>query len=392
MQNGVGRVGAWLASCIILLASSARADDKLSLDWLKEDKIPHRKVSETLNGIERLSRDEAFSLTKEIKAAEDEASRLGKRAATLLLAVAHERTGQAANPTYEELIKKYPKTRFAWTATYRIKLKKAAKNPEELEEAYEAIEEETAGEKDLRRGWFRVNKKWRWTDARKMALEALIEIRKSTLSFRFFRFIWDHSYFPRPYEYLFILLVVLAFVKVLEIPLAIKAVKTFIKLARIRPQMESIRSLYAGDTETLNQKTMELYKTHGVNPFGGCALFIVDIIFVIWLLVSFSSFTPVLELSGTKFFWIDDVTAYDTAMLLIFGGWSIFQGVVAARNTAATTGTGSGIGSHLIGGLGFMGLAWYMEWPAYVLLFWISLGFIGQIMQWFLRWIYKDRV
>lgn len=380
--------GALLASCLILIASSAHADEKWTWDWLKESKIPHQQVSKTLNRIERLSKDEAFTLTREISAVELRASRLGKRAATLLLAVAYDRSGRAAKPKYEELIKKYPKTRYAWTATYRIMLKKVAKDPDEQEEAYEAILDETAGEKVPRSGWFRVAKKWRWSDARKVALESLVEIRKSTLSFRFFRYVWDHSYFPRPYEYLFILLVVLVFVKLLEIPLAIKAVKTFIKMARIRPQMESLRSLYEGDTETLNQKTMELYKMHGVNPFGGCALFIVDIIFVIWLLVSFGSFTPVLELSGTKFFWINDVTAYDTAMLWIFGGWSFFQGIVAARNTAATT-TGSTFGSHIFGCLAFMGLAWYMEWPAYVLLFWISLGFIGHVMQWFLKLIYR---
>ncbi len=59
-------------------------------------------------------------------------------------------------------------------------------------------------------------------------------------------------------------------VKVLLIPLSISQVKSTKAMSEIQPKVKELQERYKNDKETLNIKTMELYKQHSVNPLGGC--------------------------------------------------------------------------------------------------------------------------
>ncbi|WP_130805444.1 YidC/Oxa1 family membrane protein insertase [Senegalia massiliensis] len=59
-------------------------------------------------------------------------------------------------------------------------------------------------------------------------------------------------------------------VKLIILPLTLKQTKSMKNMQKIQPKMQELQKKYKNDKETLNMKTMELYKEYKVNPFGGC--------------------------------------------------------------------------------------------------------------------------
>lgn len=65
-------------------------------------------------------------------------------------------------------------------------------------------------------------------------------------------------------------------VKIILLPLSKKSIISQIKLKQLEPKIESIKSNYP-DKTIQAQKTFELYKTEGVNPFSGCLLALIQL-------------------------------------------------------------------------------------------------------------------
>lgn len=72
-----------------------------------------------------------------------------------------------------------------------------------------------------------------------------------------------------------ILLTVL--IKVLFWPLTRKSYKSMEKMKKIQPMMKQLQEKYGKDKENLSREMMQLYKTYGVNPMGGCLPILVQL-------------------------------------------------------------------------------------------------------------------
>jgi len=66
-------------------------------------------------------------------------------------------------------------------------------------------------------------------------------------------------------------------VKLLILPLSHKSVKSQAKIRTIEPEVKEIKSKFNKDKQEQARKVMELYKKHGVNPFTGCFLVLVQL-------------------------------------------------------------------------------------------------------------------
>lgn len=66
-------------------------------------------------------------------------------------------------------------------------------------------------------------------------------------------------------------------VKFLLFPLSQKSIKTQVKMREIDPELRKIKELHKDNQQEQALKTMELYKKHGVNPFSGCLLLIIQL-------------------------------------------------------------------------------------------------------------------
>jgi len=87
------------------------------------------------------------------------------------------------------------------------------------------------------------------------------------------------------------------------------------RMQKLQPQMKEIRAKYKDDSQTMNAKVMELYRTEKVNPLGGCLPILLQIPVFIAL---YSTLNGAVELRQVPFWWIQDLAKPDT-VATIFG-------------------------------------------------------------------------
>ncbi len=66
-------------------------------------------------------------------------------------------------------------------------------------------------------------------------------------------------------------------IKLLFWPLTHKSYASMKSMQKLQPEMQKLREKFKNDKERLNKELMELYKTHRVNPLGGCLPMLVQI-------------------------------------------------------------------------------------------------------------------
>jgi YidC/Oxa1 family membrane protein insertase len=80
-------------------------------------------------------------------------------------------------------------------------------------------------------------------------------------------------------------------------------------MQKLQPKMAELKEKHKDDKEALNRSIMEMYRTHKVNPLGGCLPMVVQIpvFFALYKALMFS-----IELRHAPFmFWITDLSAKD---------------------------------------------------------------------------------
>lgn len=117
-------------------------------------------------------------------------------------------------------------------------------------------------------------------------------------------------------NYGLVIIVFSILIKVLLYPLTHKSYVSMKKMQLVQPLMTEMKEKYKGDPQVLNKKTMELYKTHGVNPMGGCLPMLLQMPLLIGLFIVFRS---TIELRGADFiWWINDLSKPDSILTLPF--------------------------------------------------------------------------
>ncbi|MBI4365996.1 MAG: membrane protein insertase YidC [Deltaproteobacteria bacterium] len=60
------------------------------------------------------------------------------------------------------------------------------------------------------------------------------------------------------------------FIKLLLHPITKASMRSMRKMQALQPRIKELREKYKSDSQRLNAETMQLFRTHGVNPMGGC--------------------------------------------------------------------------------------------------------------------------
>ncbi|MEK7148494.1 MAG: YidC/Oxa1 family membrane protein insertase [Patescibacteria group bacterium] len=66
-------------------------------------------------------------------------------------------------------------------------------------------------------------------------------------------------------------------VRTVLLPLSHKSVVSQAKMRSLAPDLEKLKEKHKDDKKEQARKTMELYKEHGINPFSGCLLVLVQL-------------------------------------------------------------------------------------------------------------------
>jgi YidC/Oxa1 family membrane protein insertase len=111
------------------------------------------------------------------------------------------------------------------------------------------------------------------------------------------------------------------------IPLINKSQKSMKKMQEVQPRMAEIKEKYKKDPQRMQKEMMEIYKTHKVNPLGGCLpmLLQIPVFFALYKILLIT-----IELRSAPFMlWIKDLSAPDTlfghlpAALPLIGGFAV---------------------------------------------------------------------
>jgi YidC/Oxa1 family membrane protein insertase len=98
-------------------------------------------------------------------------------------------------------------------------------------------------------------------------------------------------------------------IKILFHPLTRRQYESMRELQKLQPKMQAIREKFKNDKEKMNKEVMDLYRTHKINPLGGCwpLLLQIPVFFALYKALLNS-----IELRHAPFaFWIQDLSEKD---------------------------------------------------------------------------------
>ncbi len=117
-------------------------------------------------------------------------------------------------------------------------------------------------------------------------------------------------------------------IKIILLPLTLKQDKSMSAMKKLQPELEKLKDKYKNDPQKLNEKTIELYKEHKVNPASGCLplLLQMPILFALFGVLRKTGADGGVIADGSKFLWLT-LSQPDPLYLLpvLNGAVSFFQ-------------------------------------------------------------------
>jgi YidC/Oxa1 family membrane protein insertase len=103
------------------------------------------------------------------------------------------------------------------------------------------------------------------------------------------------------------------------VPLRISQMKSALKMQKVAPQAKAIQEKYKKYTmrdprkQDMQKEISELYKTHGVNPIGGCLPLLIQLPFI-W--AYYKMLGGAIDLRHAHWLWIHDLSSRDPYLIL----------------------------------------------------------------------------
>ncbi len=112
--------------------------------------------------------------------------------------------------------------------------------------------------------------------------------------------------------------------KMILFPLTWKSIKSMVAMRRLKPDIDALNAKFKDDAQAKNMAMMELYRTKGVNPLGGCLPQAIQM--PIWFAM-YTTLQTAVEMYHTKFLWFSDLSAADHTYVLpiVLGALMIVQ-------------------------------------------------------------------
>jgi len=155
-------------------------------------------------------------------------------------------------------------------------------------------------------------------------------------------------------------------------------------MSELQPKIKEIQEKYKNDPEKISIKTMELYKEHKINPFGGCLPMLIQ------LPVIFGMFTalrnPGMYVFGseeiyrsidTSFLWLSNLSDPDLWILPITAGITTYFSSL----TMATGKSDNPTQKMMLYMMPVMIIWWGRSFPAGLTLYWVISNLFQVIQQ-----------
>jgi YidC/Oxa1 family membrane protein insertase len=176
------------------------------------------------------------------------------------------------------------------------------------------------------------------------------------------------------------IIIITVILKALFYPLTNASYKSMKEMQKLQPKMEALKEKFKNDRDAMNKAVMELYKTHKVNPMGGCLPMVVQIpvFFALYKALMFS-----IELRHAPFIlWVKDLSAPDALFGVIpqglpfFGGFPIgplplLMGVTMVIQQKMTPSNMDPTQAKMMMALPFIFTFMFLNFPSGLVLYWL---------------------
>jgi YidC/Oxa1 family membrane protein insertase len=176
------------------------------------------------------------------------------------------------------------------------------------------------------------------------------------------------------------IIIITVILKVLFYPLTNKSYKSMKEMQKLQPKMEALKEKFKNDRDAMNKAVMELYKTHKVNPMGGCLPMVVQIpvFFALYKALMFS-----IELRHAPFMlWINDLSAPDALFghlpkaLPFLGGYPmgplpLLMGATMVIQQKMTPSNMDPMQAKMMMALPFIFTFMFLNFPSGLVLYWL---------------------
>jgi len=110
-------------------------------------------------------------------------------------------------------------------------------------------------------------------------------------------------------SYAVAIIVLTVAIKLLLWPLQNRSTQSMKKMQALAPKIKTMQEKYKDDPAKLNQETIRLYKTYGINPVAGCLPMVIQLPIFFGF---YSMLASAIELRNSKFLWVHDLSQPDT--------------------------------------------------------------------------------
>lgn len=163
--------------------------------------------------------------------------------------------------------------------------------------------------------------------------------------------------------------------QIVLLPLTLKSINSAAAMRKVQPEVTRLQQKYAKDPTRLNQEMMELYRSKGANPMGGCLPMLLQMPIFVAL---FNTLRGAWELHGSPWVgWIRDLSAQDPYYVLpvIMGAVMFFQNKLMAMPTADP------VQAKMMQFMPLVFVFMFLNFPSGLVLYWLTSSLINVAIQ-----------
>jgi YidC/Oxa1 family membrane protein insertase len=172
-------------------------------------------------------------------------------------------------------------------------------------------------------------------------------------------------------------------IQIVMAPLTIKSFKATLAMKKLQPKIAEIQARFKSDPKRLNVEMMNVYKSTGTNPFGGCLPMLLQLP-IFWAL--FTTLRNAYELRGAPFVgWIRDLSTPDVlfhaagfpvhVLPLVMGGAMYFQQKMSGAASDPTQ-------KQMMTMMPIMFTFMFYGFPSGLVLYWLTNNLMTMGFQW----------
>lgn len=175
------------------------------------------------------------------------------------------------------------------------------------------------------------------------------------------------------------IIIITFIIKLLFVPLTHKSYVSMKEMQKVQPKMMELREKHKNDKDAMNRAMIDLYRTHKVNPLGGCLPMLVQIPVFMAL---YTALMHSIELRHAPFMlWIQDLSSKDPYYItpIIMGATMLLQ-----QKMTPTTGMDP-IQAKMMMFLPIIFTAMFLNFPAGLVLYWLINNILTIAQQYYIN-------